>query len=113
MWTKVCDLSGVPPGSLSEHTVDGVPVLVVRGVTRTLVVPRSCPHLSAPLCEGVFDGHTLTCTKHLWQWSVDEGGEPVGEAEEGLLCYPTRDDADGTLHADVSTVLRYGHELDG
>jgi len=111
MWHKVCELAQMPRHALTEEIVNDVPVLVINGEQQRLVVPRSCPHMSAALCEGVFDGHVLTCTKHLWQWSIDDGGTELGEAETALLCYETRE-SDGVLWARVEHPLRYDHELD-
>src|SRR5690606_7756228 len=92
MWHKVLELSDVGENAVVETMAGEVPVLFINGAQQRLVVPRSCPHMSAPLCEGVFDGHVLTCTKHLWQWSIDDGGAPVGEAEHELLCYETKEE---------------------
>jgi toluene monooxygenase system ferredoxin subunit len=39
-----------------------------------------------PLCEGVFDGATLTCHMHLWQWDV-RSDAPLGIAEAPLQKY--------------------------
>lgn len=111
MWQKLCKLEAVPANALQAMEIDGVPLLVVNGATRRLVIPRSCPHMSASLEEAAFDGHVLTCTKHLWQWSIDAGGEAVGEAETPLLCYETKE-VDGELYCKVSQELRYEHEED-
>lgn len=91
--------------------IDGVELLMIRGATNYLVVPPFCPHMAAPLAEGVLDGHVLTCNKHLWQWSIDDGGECVGLAEAPLLTYPTKEEK-GDIYVDLSTILRYEHELD-
>ncbi|MGE0801109.1 MAG: Rieske 2Fe-2S domain-containing protein [Lautropia sp.] len=111
MWHKVCEVAGLAPASLTETVVNEIPVLVINGRNRCLVVPRSCPHMSASLAEGVFDGQVLTCTKHLWQWSIDDGGSEIGEAEAPLLCYETRE-SDGVLWARAEAPLIYEHERD-
>lgn len=110
-WDAVCELSSLPENGLVPAEIRGIPVLVVNGKERRLVIPRSCPHMSNPLAEGAFDGHTLTCTKHLWQWSVDAGGEAIGMAEEPLLCYETREEG-GRLLCKVREELRYEHECE-
>jgi toluene monooxygenase system ferredoxin subunit len=107
-WTKVCSLSDLRANELRPQEINGIPVLVVNGSSRRMVIPQSCPHMSNSLAEGVFDGHVLTCTKHLWQWSIDAGGEPVGMAEAPLLCYETRE-SDGDLHGRAVEELHYGH----
>ena len=110
-WEKVCSVAALADHALAPMEIRGIPVLVVNGKERRLVVPRSCPHMSNELAEGVFDGHTLTCTKHLWQWSVDAGGEAVGLAEAPLLCYETKE-VDGELYCRIREELRYEHECE-
>lgn len=109
MWHKVCELASSASGSLVETEVGSIPVLFIHGQSQRLVVPRSCPHMSASLAEGVFDGHVLTCTKHLWQWSIDDGGAPLGEAEAALLRYETKE-VEGVLYCRANEELRYEHE---
>ncbi len=46
-----------------------------------------CLHLDVPLCEGLFDGSTLTCHMHLWQWDIRTGAILV-IVEPPLQHYP-------------------------
>ena len=110
-WTKLVSVASLPKNGLKTAEVKGIPVLVVNGARRRLVIPRSCPHMANSLVEGVFDGHILTCTKHLWQWSIDAGGTAVGMAEAPLLCYETRE-IDGELLCRATSELHYEHEDD-
>lgn len=110
-WDKVCSVDSLPENALHPTEIRGIPVLVVNGKERRLVIPRSCPHMANALADGVFDGHTLTCTKHLWQWSIDQGGEPIGMAEAPLLCYETKE-VDGHLYCRVTEELLYEHECE-
>lgn len=110
-WSKLCSLAELKEDALQPMEINGIPVLVVNGRGRRLVIPRSCPHMANSLAEGAFDGHVLTCTKHLWQWSIDEGGEPVGMAEAPLLCYETLE-RDGELLCRAATELKYEHQED-
>lgn len=110
-WETVCSMASLPENALHQTEIRGIPVLVVSGKERRLVIPRSCPHMSNPLADGAFDGHTLTCTKHLWQWSVDAGGAPVGLAEEPLLCYETKEEG-GQLLCRIREELHYEHECE-
>lgn len=110
-WDEVCRLDSLADNALQPMEIRGIPVLVVNGKAKRLVIPPSCPHMANALSDGVFDGHTLTCTKHLWQWSVDAGGEPVGIAEAPLLCYETREE-DGRLFCRIEKEFQYDHECD-
>lgn len=107
----MCSVNSLSENEMALMEIRGIPVLVVNGKNRRLVIPRSCPHMSNELAEGVFDGHTLTCTKHMWQWSIDEGGEAVGLAEAPLLCYETKEEG-GQLLCRVHQALQYEHESD-
>lgn len=110
-WNVVCSLGSLAENELAPMEIRGIPVLVVNGKERRLIIPRSCPHMSTELSEGFFDGEILTCTKHMWQWSVEQGGEPVGLAEAPLLCYETKEEG-GQLLCRIDKELQYDHECD-
>ena len=107
-WEKLCALADVPAGEMRPVEMRGTPMLVVRGNEGFLVIPPSCPHMENPLADGVFDGCVLTCTKHLWQWSIPDGA-PVGEAERGLLAYES-EARDGDIWVNFAGPLEYGEE---
>lgn len=70
-------------------TEDGREILVLNGGGSFYACQAACPHLDTPLEEGTFDGETLTCYQHLWQWDI-ESGDPKGPAEAALECYRTK-----------------------
>ena len=77
-----------------------------------LVIPPVCPHMSTPLSAGFFDGCILTCSKHLWQFSIEDGGTAVGMAEGPLLTYETKE-IDGAVYVNVERELKYEHQCEG
>jgi toluene monooxygenase system ferredoxin subunit len=83
-------------------------MLVVRGNEGFLVIPPSCPHMANPLADGFFDGCVLTCSKHLWQWSIPDG-QPMGDAEKALLSYQS-EARDGEIWVNFEAPLAYEHE---
>ena len=107
-WRKLCGLDEVAPGAMHRTEVEGTPVLVVRGELGFVVIPPSCPHMENPLADGVFDGCVLTCTKHLWQWTIPDG-LPTGEAEEALLTYES-EAREGAIWVNYEGPLSYDHE---
>jgi toluene monooxygenase system ferredoxin subunit len=110
-WKTLCKLDDVDQGSMKTVEVDGTEFLVLRGEEDdVLVVPPSCPHMQTRLCEGFFDGQLLTCSQHLWQWSVKDGSMQ-GIAEAPLAIYPSRR-IDGELRIDFERELRYQHEVE-
>ena len=108
-WVKACSSTDVEPGSMREFDVADERVLVIRGRSRIIATPPTCPHMATPLIEGFFDGETLTCAKHLWQWLIDEGGKPIGEADSELLQYSVKEEA-GVVYVNMENVLRYHYE---
>ncbi len=108
-WKTICRLDAVDPASMNTVTHDGVEFLVLRGESdKVLVVPPFCPHMHTRLCDGFFDGATLTCSQHLWQWSVDDGSMQ-GIAEAPLAIYPSRIEGD-EVRVDFDSELRYDYE---
>lgn len=96
-WTRVCAAADVPSEGLKEFaTGDGVPVLLLNAGNTFFACQAICPHLDTPLAEGMFDGSTLTCHQHLWQWDI-ETGEPKGLAEMALECYEVKEEG-GSLY---------------
>lgn len=108
-WKAICPLDDIDPASMKAVTKDSIEFLVLRGDSgRVLVVPPSCPHMQTPLCEGFFDGAVLTCSQHLWQWSVEDGSMQ-GIAEAPLAIYPSKVEG-GEVLIDFEQELRYAHE---
>jgi len=108
-WTKIGSLDSIPKGKLVPIEINGIKMILVSGHNTRIVIPKNCPHMESSLEEGVFDGITLTCTKHLWQWQIDEGGKPIGLAEASLLTYETKE-INGDLYVKVLDELKYEHE---
>jgi toluene monooxygenase system ferredoxin subunit len=90
----LCKTVNVPLNGILQVEVAGKSVCVLNAGTRFFACQATCPHEAFPLCDGVFDGETLTCLEHLWQWSLVEGGEPRGLAETRLETYAVEVDGD-------------------
>ena len=110
-WKALCSLDEIEPASMKTVTVDGIEFLVLRGEEDDiLVVPPSCPHMQTRLCDGFFDGSLLTCSQHLWQWSVKDGSMQ-GIAEAPLAIYPAKRE-NGSVCIDFERELRYHREAE-
>jgi toluene monooxygenase system ferredoxin subunit len=108
-WKPLCAANDVESGTMSVVQSGDVSFLVLRNCGGgVLVVPPSCPHMNTDLCDGFFDGKTLTCSKHLWQWSAVDGSIR-GIAEAPLLVYRSRE-TDGTIEVELDQEVRYAHE---
>ena len=109
----VCKAADVPDNGLREVEVEGGLKLVVANAGGEYFgFQASCPHQEVPLCEGVFDGATLTCHMHLWQWDVRTGA-PLGLAELPLQKYPLTLDGDCLYLGGSATALDVGEIFNG
>lgn len=80
----ICSTADVAPNAIRQYGE----ICVVNAGDRFFACQAACPHEGIALCEGAFDGEVLTCLEHLWQWSLREGGEPRGLAEQPLQMFP-------------------------
>ncbi|MFN2348284.1 MAG: Rieske 2Fe-2S domain-containing protein [Thioalkalivibrio sp.] len=109
---RVCRVEDVPENGIKEcEGEDGVAVLVVNSGGEYYACNPICPHQEVPLSEGMFDGKTLTCHMHLWQWDI-ESGSPVGLAEEALEMYNVSVE-DGWVCVSASSALKVASLFEG
>ncbi len=93
----VCRIDDIPENGMREcRTEDGLKVLVANSAGDYFAYQANCPHQDVALCEGMYDGETLTCHQHLWQWKI-RTGEPIGLAEAPLAFYDVQV-ADGAIY---------------
>ena len=91
---EICKVSDIPANGMKQIKANGKDICVLNGGERFFACQAVCPHEQVALCEGIFDGETLTCVEHLWQWSLVDGGETRGLAETRLEMYAVEVDAD-------------------
>jgi toluene monooxygenase system ferredoxin subunit len=84
MSDPICKITDIPVHGLKQIEAGGRSICVVNAGERFYACQAACPHEGVALCEGAFDGEVLVCLEHLWQWSLAEGGEPRGLAEQPL-----------------------------
>ena len=81
---RICSVSDIPSNGMKSYdTATGVKVLIANVGETFYAYQGLCPHQDVCLDEGFFDGATLTCHQHLWQWDITTG-EAVGLAEAPL-----------------------------
>jgi toluene monooxygenase system ferredoxin subunit len=108
----VCRVADVPQNTLKECEAEGGLKLVVANAGGEFVgFQAMCPHQDVPLCEGLFDGSTLTCHMHLWQWDV-RSGAPLGIAEAPLERYDVTVEGDA-IYVDPQGALNVGELFSG
>jgi toluene monooxygenase system ferredoxin subunit len=109
----VCRVADVPENELREFEAEGGLKLVVANAGGEFFGFQAvCPHQDVPLCEGLFDGSTLTCHMHLWQWDV-RTGSPLGIAEAPLQRYRLARNGDSVYLAGEATALDVGELFNG
>jgi toluene monooxygenase system ferredoxin subunit len=109
----VCRVAEVPENTLKECEAEGGLKLVVANAGGEFVgFQAMCPHQDVPLCEGLFDGSTLTCHMHLWQWDVRTGA-PLGIAEAPLQRYPLTREGDTLYLGGEASALDVGELFNG
>lgn len=102
---RICSASEIPgQGMKCYDTALGAKVLVVNNGDQFHAFQGLCPHQDVCLDEGFFDGTTLTCHQHLWQWDV-RTGEALGLAEAPLERYEI-EHVDGDIFVLQSSALR-------
>ena len=80
----ICKASDIPANGMKSYdTALGVKVLIANAGDNFYGYQGMCPHQDVCLDEGFFDGATLTCHQHLWQWDITTGAA-VGLAEAPL-----------------------------
>src|SRR5205085_10843697 len=109
----VCKMADVPENALKECEVEGGLKLVVANAGGEFFgFQAMCPHQDVPLCEGLFDGSTLTWHMHLWQWDV-RSGSAMGIAEAPLQKYPLSVEGDSLYLGGESSALDVGELFNG
>jgi toluene monooxygenase system ferredoxin subunit len=102
---RICSASDVPAGGMKGFDTElGVRVLVANAGETFHAYQGLCPHQDVCLDEGFFDGTTLTCHQHLWQWDIATG-EPLGQAEAPLERYELEHDG-GDIFVLQSSALK-------
>ena len=95
-YQTVAKVGEIPEGEGRSFEVEGRMVAVfleVGGTYRAL--DDSCPHQGAPLCDGLVDAGTVTCTWHGWRFSLEDGrwlDSPKSKVQ--VETYPVRVEGD-------------------
>ncbi|HVL09282.1 MAG TPA: Rieske 2Fe-2S domain-containing protein [Burkholderiaceae bacterium] len=83
----ICKAEDIPANGMKSYDIDdGTKVLVANAGECYYAYQGLCPHQDVCLDEGYFDGSTLTCHQHLWQWDITTG-DAIGLAEAPLERY--------------------------
>lgn len=106
---KVCSVDDLWEGEMESFEVDGREILLVwpeGGELRAF--QGSCPHQDIPLVEGKFDGKTLICRAHMWQFDVFSG-RGINPSDCALAQYPVRVEGDAVFVETEGVVPLFAH----
>ncbi len=75
IWHYLCEISLVPSeGACFSVLCAGELLAVTRLADGTLkVFEDSCPHMGAPMNNGIVEGSEITCLWHCWRFSLLDG----------------------------------------
>ncbi|WP_427896021.1 Rieske 2Fe-2S domain-containing protein [Kribbella sp. GL6] len=87
-------------GDMAPVDVNGTKVLLMNVDGDVRAYQNRCPHQAWALDEGDFDGATLTCVRHMWQFDA-ASGQGVNPDDCSLSRYPCEVGDDGMIRVDV------------
>jgi len=99
-FVKVGSLKLLPPGSATQHEMEGGRAVAVCNVAGALyAIDGVCPHSGGPLGDGALDGPILTCPFHAWEFDCRTG---VNAADDDLkqATYPVKAE-DGEIFVEL------------
>ncbi len=100
MWHETMHIDDLWEGDMAPFDVQGTKVLLVNVDGEVRAYQNRCPHQAWALDEGDFDGATLTCVRHMWQFDA-ASGQGVNPDDCSLNGYPCEVGEDGMIRVDV------------
>ena len=70
---KVCTLSELEPGTVTEAISGERPFAVVNFSGEIVCFDGTCPHAGGPLGQGMVQGEMLVCPWHGWEYHCKTG----------------------------------------
>jgi NAD(P)H-dependent nitrite reductase small subunit len=75
-----CKFSEVGFGEAKPVVIEGLAIAIFNIGGKLYAIENMCPHMAAPLDDGVIKGKVVTCRLHFWDVDVTSGQtlEPEG-----------------------------------
>ena len=89
-YVKVCELSEIPPGTMSPADVSGIRLMIVNVEGTLYAVDRICTHETADLSSGFLTDSEVTCPLHLSRFDVTNGSVLNPPATKPLRTYKVK-----------------------
>jgi len=87
-------------GDMTSVTIEGQDVLLINVAGQVRAYTNQCPHQDGPLADGDFDGQTLTCLRHLWEFDASTGCG-INPANAQLKVFGCKVDESGAIWVDI------------
>jgi toluene monooxygenase system ferredoxin subunit len=87
-------------GDMTSVTIEGQDVLLINVAGQVRAYTNQCPHQDGPLADGDFDGQTLTCLRHLWEFDASTGCG-INPANAQLKVFGCQVDESGAIWVDI------------
>jgi nitrite reductase (NADH) small subunit len=96
-WTRICDVSDIPPLGSRVLERDGGNVALFRTAQdHVFALLDHCPHKGGALSQGIVHGESVTCPLHAW--NIDLASGVAKAPDEGCARhFPVRVDEHGTV----------------
>ncbi|HZC61807.1 MAG TPA: Rieske 2Fe-2S domain-containing protein [Streptosporangiaceae bacterium] len=99
-WRETINLDELWEGDMTSVTVEGEDVLLMNVGGEVRAYANTCPHQAGPLDEGDFDGETLVCSRHLWEFDAATGCG-INPDNARLTVFGCKVGEDGIIWVDV------------
>ena len=98
-WYEIMPLDDLWIGEMLGVEAEGVKVLLINVEGTVQAYLDRCPHQASELSEGNFEGLTLTCVTHLWEFNVLTG-RGINPESSKLIRFPVRIE-NGMIYVEV------------
>ncbi len=88
-WYEIMPLDDLWIGEMLGVEAGGVKVLLINVEGAVQAYLDRCPHRASALSEGTFEGLTLTCATHLWEFNALTG-RGINPESCKLVRFPVR-----------------------
>lgn len=90
---RVAALEEIPPGTLLQVEVAGLPICLAHAQDCIYAIADTCTHEGAPLSEGILSGVEIECPWHSSRFSLTTGEVCGLPAEEPVRTFTVSVDA--------------------
>jgi nitrite reductase (NADH) small subunit len=95
-FVKVARRDEIPEGTGKTVEAGGKPIALFNSAGKFYAISNTCLHRGGPLGEGEFDGTTVTCPWHGWEYDLTTGSIAQDDTKK-IACFAVRIEGDDVL----------------